>query len=270
LGKNRIKVKERNQLFDAAAAEYDDVFTDSAIGRLQRDRVYHWLEKTGFFSSHKNVFEINCGTGYDAEQFSRMGHKVIATDASREMINQAMQKRDSSIDFFQLSFEEVASHPKFSNTDILFSNFGGLNCISHDDLKRFASEIALKQSKGDQLIWVLMPKICLTESIYLLLKFQFQKVFRRKTIKTVSVNVDGVKVPTYYHSPKEVRKMLEGKYIIKLIRPVAIILPPSYLESFFVRNKVFLNFLNRMESVFGSMSRLAAWSDHFIIIAEKR
>jgi len=258
------------QSFDSAAKQYDDVFTFSEIGMLQRQRVYHWLDRSGFFSSSKRIFEINCGTGYDAEQFVQRGHEVIATDDSAEMTSEAKQKRNLMIDFQQLSFHEVANHPNFAETNVLFSNFGGLNCINHRELKQFTSDVANNQSRGDQLIWVLMPKICMIESIYFLLKLQLKKAFRRNTSSATVVNVQSSSIPTFYHSPKEVREMLEENYMIILIKPVAIFLPPSYFEEFFGKHKAILNFLNRLESVFGSISRLASWSDHFIIIAEKK
>ena len=109
--------------FDAAAALYDDVFTNSHIGKMQRKRVYYWLDKVGFFKKQRKVFEVNCGTGFDAEEFLKKGHKVVATDASAGMIEVAKEKRDPSIQFYQLTFEEVQQDERFQNSEALFSNF---------------------------------------------------------------------------------------------------------------------------------------------------
>lgn len=77
-------------------------------------------------------------------------------------------------------------------------------------------------------------------------------------------------VKTYYHSPKELKKILGKHYRFKLIKPVAFMLPPSYLEPFFTGKKSLMKFTNKMEGIFGRFSGPASWSDHFIIIAEKR
>lgn len=256
--------------FDIAAAQYDEVFTNSNIGLLQRYRVYHWLETVNFFSLPKKIFEINCGTGYDAEQFHDRGHSVVATDGSAEMIKLAKTKRNSKIDFFQLLFSDVANEKKFKNSQVLFSNFGGLNCIDSKELGIFAQDIAEKQSVGDLLIWVIMPKKCLMESIYFLMTFQFSKAFRRNTSKPTNVNLHDTAIPTFYHAPKELKRILKNDYSIELIKPVALFLPPSYMEGFFKQKKSMLRFLNTLESIFGNISAGAAWSDHFILIAKKQ
>jgi hypothetical protein len=54
-----------------------------------------------------------------------------------------------------------------------------------------------------------------------------------------------------------------------MIKPVAVMLPPSYMEDFFKKNRKILQMLNWFESIFGKISGLASWSDHYIIIAEK-
>jgi len=266
--KNQREITSFN--FDIGATQYDEVFTYSNIGVLQRNRVYHWLETLSFFKRPKKIFEINCGTGYDAEQFHNRGHSVVATDGSAEMIKLAKAKRDTKIDFFQLRFSDVSNQQKFENSQVLFSNFGGLNCIDSKELRIFAEDIAKKQSVGDLLIWVIMPKKCLMESIYFLFTFQFSKMFRRNTSKPTPVNFHDTAIPTFYHSPKELKRILKNDYDIELIKPVALFLPPSYMEGFFKQKKSMLRFLNALESIFGNFSAGAAWSDHFILIAKKQ
>jgi len=261
---------QKYQQFNNATQNYDEVFTYSTIGKLQRKRVYYWLHKINFFKEFKKVFEINCGTGYDAEKFIAEGHNVIATDGSESMIRYAKKNRDTSIHFFPLSFEKVAQNNDFKSCNTLFSNFGGLNCISNKELQVFAKNIGKNQKKKDLLIWVLMSKFSLIESLYFLLKLKFKRAFIRNTTKAVSVNVEGISVDTYYHSPKAVKNMLAPNYDIKLIKPVAFFLPPSYMEAFFIKNKILLYFLYKLENIFGRFSYFAKFSDHYIVVAEKQ
>jgi len=52
--------------FDTAAANYDTSFTHTAVGKLQRDRIYFFLEKFNLIQPSHSILEINCGTGEDA------------------------------------------------------------------------------------------------------------------------------------------------------------------------------------------------------------
>ena len=104
--------------FDAAATSYDDEFTHSEIGKRQRDRVFHWLEKSKVLDKTKHVFEVNCGTGYDAQLFYDQGLKVVATDASSEMIKVAKQKRSEEIEFYTLNFSDISIDDNVGNSDL--------------------------------------------------------------------------------------------------------------------------------------------------------
>src|SRR6185436_3926462 len=82
---------EYRSAFDGAACAYDEEFTNTPIGRLQRSRVQHFLKR----SLHKNslsILEINCGTGEDAIWLTKNGHEVVATDASEKMIDVVKRK----------------------------------------------------------------------------------------------------------------------------------------------------------------------------------
>lgn len=256
--------------FNSAAASYDDEFTNSDIGKLQRNRVYHWLDKLNLHKKTKRIFEINCGTGYDAEAFLKKGHHVIATDVSEEMIKLAKRKRDATIRFYTLDFSEVATNEDFKKSSVLFSNFGGLNCLSNQALTKFLQEVTNQQEAEDFLILVIMGKHCFMENLYHLLKLQWTKIGRRNTVEALNVNVNGTGINTYYHSPDELLTILRPTYDIKVKKPIAFFIPPSYMEPFFKKHKTLLRFLNKLESIFGSIGRLSAWSDHYILIAEKK
>ncbi|NVK29231.1 MAG: class I SAM-dependent methyltransferase [Flavobacteriia bacterium] len=251
--------------FDHAADRYDASFSNTQIGKLQRERVYHWLSKSGFLSKSKSIFEINCGTGVDAEYFAKQGKNVYATDISPEMISYAKSHRSSSIHFEVMDAKNVDER----RGDAIFSNFGGLNCLSPVELRETLRRIGSIQRSGDQLALVIMPKICLMESMYMLFRFKWKWLFRRKTDESVEVNVDGVMIKTWYYFPHELKEILRPDYEIK-IKPVAFFLPPSYMENTFKKFPAVLSLLSTLEKTFGRLSYLASFSDHFILIAQRR
>lgn len=255
--------------FDTSARTYDTTFTLSAVGATQRKQVYRLLEKTGFFEKNQRVFEINCGTGYDAEQFVKRGLKVFASDFSQGMIAEARRLRSDKIHFEVLDCKQTHQHTAFPASDVLFSNFGGLNCLSPAELNTFIENIAQHQKAGKQIAWVIMPKICLVESLYFLLKFEWSKVFRRNTDEALSVHVDGVYIPTYYHSPSKVKKALKPYYDIQLTQTVAFFTPPSYMDNLFSKRKGLLNFLYKCDQYLGKLLP-ASYSDHYLIVAKRK
>ena len=79
--------------FDIAATTYDNTFTYSKIGKLQRNLVYEHLSKILPIDHNLDILEINCGTGHDAIWLANQGHRVLATDISSEMISIARSKQ---------------------------------------------------------------------------------------------------------------------------------------------------------------------------------
>ncbi|MFN8181110.1 MAG: methyltransferase domain-containing protein [Bacteroidia bacterium] len=78
--------------FDAVAQAYDQQFTRSATGRLQRERVHRFIETMPLLKKPARVLELNCGTGEDALWLARKGHQVTATDNSAGMLDAAREK----------------------------------------------------------------------------------------------------------------------------------------------------------------------------------
>lgn len=258
-----------DEQFNIASKNYDEIFTNSSIGRSQRKRVYHWLDKTNLFLEKKNWLEINCGTGHDANIIHGKGNNVIGSDASSGMLEVASNKFPH-LDFQQAKFDEIKLKFKADQTDVIFSNFGGLNCINTKEINDFVHDISKLQTEGQKVALVIMPKYCLMEMYFFCLRFQFKKAFQRSKDFAV-VDVDGVKVKTFYHSPKFMKTLLmQYNYREELTKPVALFLPPSYLEKWMQRFPLLLKFLSFHEYLFGRFSFGAPFSDHYIIIAEKK
>ena len=67
--------------FDRLAGSYDEVFTRSVIGRVQRGVVWKVLAET--FRPGDRILELNCGTGEDALFLGRRRVTVESCDADR-------------------------------------------------------------------------------------------------------------------------------------------------------------------------------------------
>ena len=253
--------------FDHIAADYDMDFTLSETGKLQRKRVIAYVEKKILKADQLCILELNCGTGEDAIRFHKAGHEVCATDISAEMIMVAKAKQDPTekkgITFIQLSFNDLPQEWMKGYFDLVFSNFGGLNCINEIELERLFKTVKEILKPQGRFVGVIMPRYCLWEIFYFTLKGQWNKVFRRKREGPVTVMLQEVPVKTWYYSPKQIKNM-KGEMEIVAIRPVGLLLPPSFLEDFFKNKKKLLKFLFGVEKIVSRMPFFAGLSDHFL------
>ena len=70
--------------FDRVAPRYDELWTNTDVGRLQREAVWRHIDP--LFRAGSRIVDLGCGTGADAVHLSGAGVHVSAFDASREMV----------------------------------------------------------------------------------------------------------------------------------------------------------------------------------------
>ena len=255
--------------FDIAALSYDESFTNTSIGKAQRTLVHHHLKDVLNKKKNQHILELNCGTGEDANYFDKLEHTVVATDISKNMVGIAKQKnKDSKIEFSQLDINKINQQKFNKKFDVIFSNFGGFNCLSSLEIKNFFSSTKQLLTKNGKIVLVIMPKKTAWEKLYFSLKGNFKEANRRNTTKSVKANVDGVLVNTWYYNPKEISKIAKGFSTVKT-KPIGLFVPPSYLESSFLGNKIVVSFLNFFDNLLG-FSFLANYADHFYIELQKK
>jgi len=258
------------QTFDTIADGYDSAFTYSAIGTAQREIVRSYLENSLPQNKELNVLELNCGTGEDALWLAKKGHSVLATDISERMLETTEEKAkdnqlNDKIKTKRLDLSKVDELNTNEYFDLIFSNFGGINCLAFNDFFKLPVFLSKLLKANGRLIMVIMPEICLWEVFYFTLKLNLKKAFRRSSTKGVKVKLMDREIITYYYSPIIVRKIFYKEFDQVGLKPVGFFIPPSYLENFFQsKNKIF-NYIKRLESHISNWSLLASYSDHFLI-----
>lgn len=251
--------------FDSAAHEYDRSFTYTCVGKAQRNQVWKYVDK--YVTPRANhVLELNCGTGEDAHQWSNRGKHVIATDISPEMIAVGQQKFPE-IDFRTLDIAALSSFQE--PIDTLFSDFGGLNCLSPEQMRQFLSDAHEKLPEGGRMALVIMGKKCLWDQLYMVFKRKWKLRNRRNTNDPVEVNVDGVSVPTWYYSPYEIKAAAEGQFKRIAQRPIGLLVPPSYLSPAFESRPRLFAVVRWLDSLL-SVTPMANYADHFLIVLERQ
>lgn len=262
-----------NPSFDAAAAQYDATFTHSFTGRGQRNLVWKWLDQIieGHPQKKHKILEINCGTGEDAMYLAQKGHQVLATDISSNMIEIAKSK----------SSKQNLSNPIFrtldannleqldGSFDMIFSNFGGLNCLSPQQLTALSAKVArLLTSKGI-FVGVIMSRKCIWERLYYFAKGNKKQRQRRMKNTPLEIVVNRSVVTTWFYSPEECKECFGKSLQFTMIKPIGIGYPPSYLNSFVESRAGLKRIVLTIEALLGNISFLANHSDHFLITFAK-
>lgn len=267
-------IMESTAIFDILAQNYDADFTASQIGRLQRKRVWSFLNPVLKEAGRPlRILEINCGTGEDALQLAASGHSVIATDASAVMIEKAQAKLNdpatASLDlqFIVSPFSELyhlLAHEKF---DLIFSDFGGLNCIERTDLRQLAHDLSFLTNEGGHIFFVLMAPYCLWEIFYYGIRGKFKTAFRRLR-RSSGFTINDTTMPVYYYRPGTIKKLFSPAFSHFQKQPIGLFIPPSYLEERFRYDTGNLERLNRREEKFSS-PLFSAFADHYCAIFKR-
>jgi ubiquinone/menaquinone biosynthesis C-methylase UbiE len=259
--------------FDQLAFNYDREFVHSPIGRSQRYRVWSFLERQFRDVQTLEILELGCGTGEDALWMASMGHNVMATDSSQKMIEVAANKAKKSdnkanVSFTILDLEDLNAYPEDRSFDMVFSNFGGLNCVSPGSLGTIMDQAYEMLNPGGRFVMVLMSQFCLWEWFYFRMKGNKQASVRRKGGGPLDVNLGESAVKTWFYSPAGIKVLAGERYHVRKIRPVGSFIPPSYLNNYFRNKTRLLGLLGNLEKLSGGIGKLADLSDHFLVELE--
>ena len=260
--------------FDSAAKEYDDSFTHSWTGSEQRKIVWNFLSKQVNPEVDKSVLEINCGTGEDACWLSSRGFKGLATDLSPEMLNIGKQKKEKrniqNLEFKLADIKDIQSSTSGRTFNIIFSNFGGLNCLSPEQLRLLSKDLRNILKPKGRIIIVIMGRKCIWERLYFKLKRKTREVNRRKNMTLQIANGGNTAQVVGYYSPKELYAFFEEDFSIGTCKPIGLFIPPSYLDKAFKEKKIIQRVLIFLEKMFTNFSSLSDYADHYLIELHKR
>jgi ubiquinone/menaquinone biosynthesis C-methylase UbiE len=255
--------------FDRIAQDYDQVFTNTLIGRAQRDAV--WKVLTRAFRANDKVLELNCGTGEDAIFLAGNGISVLALDASAQMIARAEQRLHHNSPksppvFCELPTERIGElHPE-TQFDGAFSNFSGLNCIT--DLRPVAASLASLVKQNGRLVLCFSTRFCLMEILYYLVHGQWRKAFRR--CKGYSeVTLDGVQFTVYYFTLRKIRRCFAPDFRLYSCTGIGVAVPPSYLEAWAGQHPRPFRLLRRLEERLARLPVFRNTGDHVLLCFEK-
>ena len=248
--------------FDRMAGSYDAAFTESAIGRAQRNVVWDALRRR--FHAGDRVLELNCGTGEDALFLGSRGISVLACDASTEMIGVATRRKGelsprAPVEFRLLRNEDLLLLDAAEPFDGALSNFSGLNCVA--DLAQVARHLAERVRAGGAAVICMSTRICAWEIAWYCVHANFSKAFRRVRGRTVA-RLDDLAVPVWYPTMRQIRRSFSPWFQVRSVRAVGLFVPPSYVERWAGEHRRLLRVLEAIDRVIASWPLLRGAGDH--------
>lgn len=222
----------RTAPFDHIAETYDEVFTDSPIGRAQREAVWRELDRR--FRPGQRILELNCGTGLDAARLAERGVEVLACDSAARMIEVAKRRLKAlgpraPADLRVLSIERIAELENEGPFDGAFSNFGGLNCVK--DLGAVARNLGRLLRPGATALLCTLGRTAAWEIAWYLGHGQPRKALRRFRPGGASARLaEGVTVQVYYPSVRSMTRIFAPEFELVRFKGIGVTVPPSYVN----------------------------------------
>jgi ubiquinone/menaquinone biosynthesis C-methylase UbiE len=251
--------------FDRMASSYDAVFTESVIGRAQRQVVWEGLQRA--FRPGDRVLELNCGTGEDALFLAGRGVSVLGCDAAPGMIDVAARRLAEQapcvpVEFRVLRNEDLATLSDTPRFDGVLSNFSGLNCVSN--LPQVAAHLGDLVRTGGAAVICMSSRLCLWELAWYCAQANFAKAFRRVRGKTIA-HLDGLAVPVWYPRIREIARAFSPWFQIRSVRAVGLCVPPSYVEYWARTHRRTLRMLEAIDRTFSAWPLLRGLGDHVLL-----
>ena len=216
------------------------------------------------------ILEINSGTGTDAIFLAQSGFRVTATDVSPGMvsiINHKIStlKLQSQVSVKQCSFWDL-NKVESKQFDLLYSNFGGLNCT--DKLNELLPQLMDRLKPGGVAVLVIMPVFCLWERI-MILKGNMRLAFRRRRGKAASAHIEGEYFKVWYYNPSYIIQALKGQATLTRLQSLSLFVPPSAYRQFDRQYPKLLKWLEKMDALLTTRWPFRNWGDYVIITFQK-
>ena len=246
--------------FSRKADVYDEYCENHPVIRWARTLVRQ--AAIGCLPRDASILELNAGTGSDAAYFVQQGYRVHATDVAGGMIAGIQKKirslnRGNQFTVQALSFTRLDQVEK-GPYDLVFSNFGGLNCIPELDL--VTKDLPRLLKPGGFVLCVIMPPVCPWE-LAQGLRGKFRLARRRWNRDGILANVEGAQVHTWYHPPKQVIEAFGPNFRLVKQQSLSLFCPPSYMDTFPHRFPSLTHFLLQMDERFGGRAPFHNWGD---------
>lgn len=254
--------------FSAMASEYDALAESHPVVAWMRAQIRKMVEQE--LPESGSILEINCGSGLDAAFFAAKGYRVHATDVAPGMLDSLAEKArqpevGGRITFENLSNTEIGALDQ-GPYDLVFSNLGGLNCVSDPgSVTRHFSQLL---KPGGKAVLVVMPPLCPWEMLQAF-RGEIRTAFRRFSRGGAEANIGGSKVRTWYHGPGKLEAAIGSDFETVALRSFCVFAPPPYFKGFAKRHPGKIRTLTSLDDRFGSTWPINRLGDFYALVSRR-
>ncbi len=257
-----------SKAFSKQSSVFDELYDSNYLVNYSRKIIRK--EVLRLLPGNGEILEINSGTGTDAVYFASHGFRITATDISPGMI-EVIQNKVATLDLHHLVNARECSFWNLDELDdkkydLVYSNFGGLNCT--DDLDQVLDKLINKLKPGGKAVLVIMPVFCPWERIMLLFG-NTRIAFRRKNRRSTKAHIEGEYFDVWYYNPSTVVKAMRGQAKLIRLQSLSLFVPPSAYRTFDKKYPGLLSLLERLDALFTRMWPFRNWGDYVILSFEK-
>jgi SAM-dependent methyltransferase len=259
--------------FDSASEEYDVTIGRNFINALIRQRslevLYRLLRKDDV------VLEIGAGTGAEAVQVARRVARVVATDISPAMVDllrkkaaaRRMSEKMDAVRVAAADIGEVKNMLPGGRVRVVYSFNGALNCEPR--LAEFAAELASLVVPGGYFVCSIRNTLCLAEILTYAALLRYSGMVKRK-VQPMMVSVGGADIPSTYYSVGRFLGFFRTDFEVVSIMGLPAILPPAYLNDYYVRARRVLRVLEGADKTLGSSFPLNRLGDQSLFVLRRK
>jgi hypothetical protein len=171
------------------------------------------------------------------------------------------------VKFMVASYDRLS--PKtISLANLVFSNFGGLNCTP--DLASAAEAIAAVTKPGGYFIGVIMPPFSLWEALSYAMRLQWRQMLRRAHDHAPATGFGEASFPVYYYSPRTVAAAFSSHFERRQLIGLSIISPSPQSTRFVQRHPMLTNSLIAIDGLIETYPLLRSIGDHYLIVLQRK
>lgn len=259
--------------FDSASEEYDVTIGRNFINTLIRQRSLETLYR--LLRNDDVVLEIGAGTGAEAVLIARRVARVVATDISPAMVDLLRRKATArnmseKMDAVRVAAADIAEVRKMlpgGRVRVAYSFNGALNCEPR--LADFEAELASIVVPGGYFVCSIRNTLCLTEILTYAAVLRYSGMVKRKT-QPIMVSVGGTDIPSTYYSVGRFLGFFRRDFDVERIMGLPVLLPPAYLNDYYVRARRVLRVLEGTDKALGSSFPFNRLGDQSLFVLRRK
>ena len=265
------QLRATRDAFDSVAADYDGPRGNNALIQEMRWEMWRWLDLT--FAPGGHLLDLGCGTGLDAVRMARVGHRVIATDWSDQMVRRtteraAQEQLTPRVAALVAGAHELHRLEGEGTYDGAYSNLGPLNCVPA--LGAMSRELFRLLKPGGSLVFTVIGRVCPWEIAHYLGRRHWARLRIRYARGFVPVGMNNHTVWTHYYAPREFYRAFKREFALTHFRGLCLFAPPPYISWVHDRHPRWHERLWRLDRALAAYPVVRGLGDHFLIVMRSR